>query len=256
MFIINFFLLSNLCGFFFFCSPLFFWVFLFVCFFLLYFALFFVNFGGLSLPCHLLCCLLLFVYFFYLFIFLPSWIFWGLFFVSLIALGTSSLRLIVFPLGVWVARGPRFGDWYRGVVCYTNDDLGKRVGWLRRIDEHGTEETVDDGLGGRCLGAGRCPVAPPPWLVMAGRLRRWCQLLSFFLIFWKSMGIAGKVLEWIKKGSLLNCCWVGRWIPQCFPKHYSCYDTDRTAEISDAPTSLGKGGEKSKSTPELLGRGG
>ena len=32
-------------------------------FFLLYFALFFVGFGGLGLPCHLLCCLLLFVYF-------------------------------------------------------------------------------------------------------------------------------------------------------------------------------------------------
>ena len=59
-----------------------------------------------------------------------------------------------------------------------------------RIDEHGTEEAVDDGLGGRCLGAGRCPVAPPPWLVMAGRSGRWCQL---------QLGIAGKVLEWIKK---------------------------------------------------------
>ena len=36
-----------------------------------------------------------------------------------------------------------------------------------RIDEHGTEETVDDGLRRRYLGAGRCPVAPPPgwsWL--------------------------------------------------------------------------------------------
>ena len=30
---------------------------------------------------------------------------------------------------------------------------------------------------------------------------------------------------------------VGRWIPQCFLEHYSCYDTDRTAEITDAPTS-------------------
>ena len=52
--------------------------------------------------------------------------FQGLFFVSLTALGTSSLRLIMFPLG-GVARGPRFADWYRGVVIYTNDDLGKRV---------------------------------------------------------------------------------------------------------------------------------
>ena len=100
-------------------------------FFLLYFALFFVGFGGLGLPCHLLCCLLLFVYFFFnLFLFFIFFFFFftfmdflGLFFVSL----TSSLRLIVFPLGGLVARGPRFADWYRGVVSYTNDDLGKRV---------------------------------------------------------------------------------------------------------------------------------
>ena len=43
------------------CVDFFFFAILF--FFLLYFALFFVGFGGLGLPCHLLCCLLLFVYF-------------------------------------------------------------------------------------------------------------------------------------------------------------------------------------------------
>ena len=37
---------------------------------------------------------------------------------------TSSDRV---PPGGLVARKPRFGDWYRGVVSYTNDDLGKRV---------------------------------------------------------------------------------------------------------------------------------
>ena len=37
---------------------------------------------------------------------------------------TSSDR--VSPGGL-VARGPRFRDWYRGVISYTNDDLGKRV---------------------------------------------------------------------------------------------------------------------------------
>ena len=57
-----------------------------------------------------------------------------------------------------------------------------------RIDEHGTEETVDDGLGRRYLGAGRCPVAPPPWLVMAGRSGRWCQLLCFFSYLLKIHG--------------------------------------------------------------------
>ena len=56
--------------------------------------------------------------------------FLGLFFVSLTALGTSSLRLIVFPRGRGGAREPRFADWYRGVVSYTSDDLGGRVAWL------------------------------------------------------------------------------------------------------------------------------
>ena len=175
-----------------------FFFFLFV--FLLYFTLFFfVNFFV-----NLLCCSLLFVYFYlliYLFIFLPSWIFgggckfncsWHFF--------TSSDRV---PPGALVAQGPRFEDRYRRVVSYTNDDLGKRVGWMRRIDGYGTEETVDDGLGGRCLGAGRCPVAPSLWLVMAGLSGRWCQLLCLFFcfvffIFWKSMEFAGKVLEWWK----------------------------------------------------------
>ena len=41
----------------------------FVIFFLLDFTLFFVNFGGLSLPCHLLCSLLLFVVVFFLLLF-------------------------------------------------------------------------------------------------------------------------------------------------------------------------------------------
>ena len=40
---------------------------------------------------------------------------------------TSSDRV---PLGGLGAREPRFADWYRGVVSYTNDDLGKRVAWL------------------------------------------------------------------------------------------------------------------------------
>ena len=70
---------------------------------------------------------------------------------------TSSDRV---PPG-GVAQRLRFEYGYRRVVSYTNDDLGKRVAWLTRFDGHGTEETVDDELGGRCLGAGRCPVAPP-----------------------------------------------------------------------------------------------
>ena len=91
------FLLFNLCGFF--CYPLFFCDTL---------PCFFVNFGGLGL----LCCLLLFVYF-YLFIFFTFMDFL-FFFVSLIALGTSSLRLIVFPLGGWLHRAPVSGTGIEG----------------------------------------------------------------------------------------------------------------------------------------------
>ena len=144
---------------------------------------------------------------------------------------TSSDRV---PLGG--ARGPRFADWYRGVVSYTSDDLGGRVAWLTWNWWNGTEETVDDGLGRRYLGAGRCPVAPPPWLVMAGRSGRWCQLLFFFLSFenpWWLM--AERLVLFVAGGS--EGPQVGKWIPQCFLEHYSCYDTDRTAEITDAPAS-------------------
>ena len=148
---------------------------------------------------------------------------------------TSSDR--VSPGGVH--GGPRFADWYRGVVSYTSDDLGGRVAWLTWNWWNSTEETVDDGLGRRYLGAGRCLVAPPPWLVMAGRSGRWCQLLCFFFFFlsfenpWWLM--AERLVLFVAGGS--EGPHVGKWIPQCFLEHYSCYDTDRTAEITDAPTS-------------------
>ena len=74
-----------------------------LCFFFVFFCYtlpcFFVNFGGLSLPCHLLCCYL-FIYLFFLHGFSVDFFL----FVSLIALGTSSLRLIVFLLGGWLHR--------------------------------------------------------------------------------------------------------------------------------------------------------
>ena len=247
-----------MCGYFF-CYPL---------FFLLYFALFFVGFGGLGLPCHLLCCLLLFVYFILFFFNLIYFYFLFLFYLHGFSgfifrkfncswhFFTSSDRIP--PGGGLVARGPRFADWYRGVVSYTSDDLGGRVAWLTWNWWNGTEETVDDGLGRRYLGAGRCPVAPPPWLVMAGRSGRWCQLLCFFffLIFWKSMVIDG----W---ETCFVCC-RGQWRPPCWEvnstvlsgtlfllRHrsncgdYWCSHVVRKGE-----------GDKSKNTPELLGRGG
>ena len=53
------------------------------------------------------------------------------------------------------------------------------------------------------------------------------------------MEIAGKVLEWRK----VPCSTIIRLgvNSTVLPKHYSCYDTDRTAEIIDAPTSVRKG---------------
>ena len=46
------------------------------------------------------------IYFYFLFLFFTFMDFLGLFFVSLTALGTSSLRLIVFPWGGWLHGGP------------------------------------------------------------------------------------------------------------------------------------------------------
>ena len=79
-------------------------------FFSLYFALFFINFGGLSLPCHLLCCLLLFVYFFYLsiyFFYLHG--FSGFIFCKFNCSWHFFTSSDCVPPGGLVARGPRFG---------------------------------------------------------------------------------------------------------------------------------------------------
>ena len=74
LFIINFFLLFNLCGFF-----LLFFVFLFV--FLLYFTLFFfVNFGGTEFALSFaLLFIVICLFYLFIYLFLPSWIFWGFF---------------------------------------------------------------------------------------------------------------------------------------------------------------------------------
>ena len=186
---------------FFFCYPLFF----FVCFFfvfLLYFALFFVNFGGLGLPCHLLCCLLLFVYsfffkfifilFLFYFFFLPSWIFWVYFFVSLTALGTSSLRLIVFtpggctgaPFRGLVSRGSKLCKWWFGKASGLIDTELMNMVPRKRLT----------------MGCSS-PLAGHGWTI-------WEMVsiaLFFFLIFWKSMVIDG----W---ETCFVCC-RGQWRP-------------------------------------------
>ena len=93
------------------------WIFL--LFFFKYFNLFFVNFGGLSLPCHLLCCLLLFVYF--CFVFFPSWIFWVFLFAFFCKFNyswhffTSSGHV---PLGVGCTAPPFRGRVSKGSKLY------------------------------------------------------------------------------------------------------------------------------------------
>ena len=217
LFIISFFLLFNLCGFFFFAILCFCCLFVFFVILCLVFCWFWgtgltVSFALLFIVICLFFFLNLFLFYFFLFLFLFFYLhgFSGFIFCKFNCswhFFTSSDR--VSPEGG--AREPRFADWYRGVVSYTNDDFGKWVAWLTWNWWNGTEETVDDGLGRRYLGAGRCPVAPPPWLVMAGRSGRWCQLLCFFLffffllIFWKSMVING----W---ETCFVCC-RGQWRP-------------------------------------------
>ena len=105
--------------FFFFCYPLF--------FFLLYFALFFVGFGGLGLPCHLLCCLLLFIYFIIFFFNLIYFYFLFLFYLHGFSgfifrkfncswhFFTSSDRV---PLGVGCTGAPFRGLVSRGSKLY------------------------------------------------------------------------------------------------------------------------------------------
>ena len=123
----------NLCGFFF--AILCFFCYTLPCFLLVlgdwaYRVICFVVYCYLFILFYLFIYLFIFnlIYFYFLFCF-TFMDFLGFFFVSLTALGTSSLRLIVFPQGGG-AREPRFADWYRGVVSYTSDDLGGRVAWL------------------------------------------------------------------------------------------------------------------------------
>ena len=92
---------------------------------------------------------------------------------------------------------------------------------MTRIDGYGTKETVDDGLGGRCLGAGRCPVAPPSgwsWLDDLGEPSpRSIALFFFFFSFenlWRLLArcwngekfLAQLLLGWNYEASGHICC--------------------------------------------------
>ena len=168
----------------------------------------------------------------------PSWIFCCFFlFVGLIALGTSSFRLV---MSLWrlVAQRLRFEDGYRRIVSYTIDDLGKRVAWLTRINEHGTlKKRLTMGWEEDAWTRGGVRLLPPgwSWLDDVGDGVNCFVFFCFFNLLkihgdcWQGAGMKKRFLAQLLLG------W--GWIPQCFPKLYSCYDTDPTAEITDAPTS-------------------
>ena len=114
-----FFLLFNLCGFFF--AILCFFVFFFVCLFVFFcytlpcFLLIWGDWACLVICFVVYCYFLNFLKFLFIYLFFFTFMdFLGLFFVSLIALGTSSLRLIVFPLGGWLHVGPVSGSGIEG----------------------------------------------------------------------------------------------------------------------------------------------
>ena len=155
--------------------------------------------------------------------------FLGLFFMSLTALGTSSLRLIVFPPGGCtgapfrglVSRGSKLYKWWFGKASGLIDIEFMNMVPKKRLTM-GWEDDTWAQSGVRLL-------LPTGWSWLDG-LGDGVNCFVFFLIFWKS-----RLVLFVAGGS--EGPQVGRWIPQCFLEHYSCYDTDRTAEITDAPTS-------------------
>ena len=188
----------NLCGFLF-CYPLFF--FLFVCLFiLLYFALFFVGFGGLGLPCHLLCCLLLFVFLFFLIYFFFNFFFYlhgfsGFIFCKFNCswhFFTSSDR--VPPGGVgctgapfrWlVSRGSKLYKWWFGKASGLIDIELMNMVPRKQLTMGWEDDTWARGSVRLLL-----PLAGHGWTI-------WEMVsiaLFFFLIFRKSMEIDG----WLK----------------------------------------------------------
>ena len=226
--------------------------FFFVCllFFFCYTCLVFCWFWGTGLTVSfalllIVICLFFFFFFFliYLFIFYFLFLFFftfmdflGLFFVSLTALGTSSLRLIVFPPGGCtgapfrglVSRGSKLYKWWFGRASGLVDMELMEMVPRKRLTMGWEDDTWARGSVRLLLPTGWS------WLDDLGDGVN-C-FVFFFLSFenpWWLM--AERLVLFVAGGS--EGPQVGKWIPQCFLEHYSCYDTDRTAEITDAPTS-------------------
>ena len=164
--------------------------------------------------------------------------FLGLFFVSLTALGTSSLRLIVFPWGGvvctgapfrgLVSRGSKLYKWWFGRASGLVDmELMK---WYRGNGWRWVGRTIP---GRGAVSGCSSPLAGHGWTIWEMvSIALFFFLLSFENPWWL---MAERLVLFVAEGS--EGPQVGKWIPQCFLEHYSCYDTDRTAEITDAPTS-------------------
>ena len=168
---------------FFFIHLLYFTLFYFLLIFTVELALSFALF----VYCYLLlffCCCLIFLLVFYfvdfLFFYLHGFSVVFFFFQSLIALGTSSLCLVMFALGVGctappfrgrVSKGSKLCNWWFGKVR----GLINKIWWIWYF-----EETVDDGVGRTMPRRGAESGCSPLWLFMAGRSGRWCQLFCFY----------------------------------------------------------------------------
>ena len=244
MFIINFFLLFNLCGFFF-AILCFFCLFVFFCYTCLVFCWFWGT--GLTVSFALLF-IVICLFFFFQFIFIFLFLFIYLFFFYLHGFSgfifckfncswhffTSSDRV---PLGGGctgapfrglVSRGSKLYKWWFGKASGLVDiELMNMV--PRKRLTMGWEDDTWAQSGVRLL-------LPPGWSWLDDLGDGVNCFVFFFLSFenpWWLM--AERLVLFVAGGS--EGPQVGRWIPQCFLEHYSCYDTDRTAEITDAPTS-------------------
>ena len=194
--------------------------------------------------------------------------FLGLFFVSLIALGTSSLRLIVFPLGVGctgapfrglVSRGSKLYKWWFGKASGLIDiELINMV--PRKRLTMGWEDDAWARGGVRLL-------FPPGWSWLDD-LGDGVNCFVFFLIFWKSMGIDGWLKVSYSELSVtlrdLFCLLQGAVkTPRLGGEFHSAFwniipvtTPIELRRLLMLPCRKERGGYKSQNTPELLGRGG
>ena len=232
LFIINFFYLFNLCGFFFailcfFCYtlPCFLlvlgdWAYRVICFVVYcYLFIFFKN-------------LFLFFIFFYLhgfsgFIFFCKFNCSWHFFTSSDRVLPGGLGRTGAPFRGLVSRGSKLYKWWFGKASGLIDIELMNMVPRKRLTMGWEDDTWARG-GVRLL----LPLAGHGWTI-------W-EMVSIALFFFLSFEnpwwlMAERLVLFVAGGS--EGPQVGRRIPQCFLEHYSCYDTDRTAEITDAPTS-------------------